>query len=761
MTAIPPEESITQPDSGDGDRGRGPSTAIEGKSTITVGVDGVRPGQLREWSRNLAPYRNLAGDKSIADRARLYANGITTNHDRATEEHRNRWDVIDYMMKGQTLTEWDGPDAVHVPELYKMLETLVPRIEDAVTMFDPWFSVKGREHLDKLKSGKVKAFLDYQLDQAKFSELVPYSIRVMLMYGFCVMKTWWHWETDVRVEKRHRVEQLKDGSKRRVTESREVDKVVYEGPKIKLVDPYWFIIDPKATTPREAEYIGDTCEMTYDQIAELGEQGVYENWRKLADEEPRGSGELADRSRYSRSGANGDFGERRPIGAPKKFMVTEIWGRFDIYGTGRTRECVITVANGDTVLRVQENPFDDKHRPYAIAKANKYAYDFYSVGPLDHCIPLSIELDTHRQIGLEANKLAMCPIIFTEETSDAPDSLWGVEPGTVFKGDYQSLHQLKIGTSLREMAEAESILRRDIEEVAGAPRIFEGTEGGETTATAVERKIQEGNKRVRGYVRAYTSMCEDLLSQMHALNKQYVTRDMKFRVMGKAGARLEEYELAQPEDFLPEVDFEFVGISNLHTLGMEATNLQQFMAAIFPLVQMHPGIVDIPELASRLHDALLGRGADKPIVNVPDPLDELLTQHDENVLMIHGHKVPINRQDDDAEHAKIIEEAVFGNQELWESLHPDIKDLFTVHYERHLQALRGGEVREMAAQNPKPYVAAGSAAFPGQGSLPMPQNQDPRQSPPGETPGPTNMMRQATMGRSQPFSQTDNQIGGM
>lgn len=755
------EEIIGIP--GDGpssDQGRGPSSAITGKDSIVVGLDGLAPGQIREWNKNFSPYFNLASNKKISERARQFANQIRRNHKDATIQIKERWRVLNYLLEGNTLTEWDAPDAIHVPELYKMLETMVPRIEDAVFHFDPWFSVKGRDQMSDLTAAKIKSFLDYQLDQARINGTIPYSIRTMLIYGFAAYKTRWSYESDWRVEREVKRTRMENGKSKFDITRREVERVTFEGPKADLVDPVWFIIEPTCTDPQKARYIGDTCEMTYDEIAALGEQGVFKNHEQLFDKEKRGGeDDYGDYTRQERSSVwpYGSYGSRRPEGSPKVYEVTEIWGRFDLYGTGRTRECVITVSE-DVVLRVQENPFDDKHRPYAVAKANKYPFDFYSIGPLDHCIPLSIELDTHRQIGLEANKLAMCPITFMDETVDAPDSLWGVEPGTVFKGQYNSIQQLKVGTSLREMEMAESILRRDHEEVAGAPRVFEGTSEGEATATGIERKIQEGNKRIRSYVRAFTSMTEELLRQFHALNRQYVTRDMKYRVLGKSGAKLDEYEEVGPEDFGPDVDFEFMGVSNLHTVGMEATNMQQFLGAAWPLIQANPGLIDVPAALDFLFEKLVGR-IDRKVVNVPNSLDSLMSQEDEILVMLEGQRVPVNYEDDDEEHIMVLERDILDNPRF-DTQSPDVQKEILEHYENHKAQMRQKRVRQSAAQNPQPRVAGGQQlGVPGQGSLPQPSPEDPSTTPPGETPGPPNSMRQPKPGRDYGFSQTDN-MGG-
>lgn len=741
------------------DKGRGPSTAREGSSTIRVPIEGLRPNQVKEWYANFAPYRNLAGNDKIAKKALGFARQVKENHDNATLQIKEKWRVLNYLLQGNTITDWEAADAVHVPELYKLREALVPRIEEVLLGSDPWFTVRGREHMDEREAWRLKAFLDYQCDKSGINRKMPYAIRTALTHGFCAFKTRWDVKTDYRVKRTVEREESKKGSL--YTIKREQDEVVvWERPQADLIDPFWFGIDPASDDPQEASYVFDTSLMSYDRIAALGEQGIFENWKDLASQEPRHAPlALGAQHREDRMGVGMDDGAiRRPDGAPKEFEVTEIWGRFDIYGTGRTRECVITVANGTTVLRCQENPHDDKHRPYCVARLNKDPFNFYAVGPLDHGIPLQVELDTVRQIGQEASRLAQAPIILADQQgSNLPDSILGVDPGSVLDCDVDKIHVLNVAVNPAYMERMDSILRRDMEETIGAPRVFEGTGDGSGTATEVERKIQEGNKRVRGYIRAFTTMLEDLLGQFHSLNRQFVTRDMTFRVLGKAAAGLKQYEVVGPQSFGPDIDFEFVGISNLHTAGLEATNLLQFFNATSGILSTQPGILNVDAFLDLLYERMVGKQPGRRIINLKQDEQDMLSQRDENVLLLQGHEVDVHELDDDMEHMLVLADEFLSDREAFEAMSPHVKDAIMQHFYAHQVAARGKAVREQAAQNQAQQGQ--DMAFPGQGTVPGGQDPNPAQTPQGETPGPTNMMRQRKPGRQQGFSQSDNMMG--
>jgi len=738
---------------------RGRSTAREGSSTISIPFSGIKPGQLRQWHENFAPYENLAGNAAIRDKAFEFAIRHKAIHGDKTIAIQKKWNVLNYLLQGNSLVGFGDLEDIHVAELYKMLETIVPRIVEAVLDPDPFFAVKGRTEADKAQEERIQAFLEYQLHECGFKQMAEPLIRAMVIYNFIPVKTFWDFETDFRVKRE--VEKIEDPSKGTIYKirRREIEQVVYEGAGLSAIDPYLWIMDTSNPDHQKNMLCGDTSDMIYDDMLALQDQGVFINVDELKDVQPSASYSNSDVNAQRRSmlyPMDGDTSDLRfPDGSARRFPLTELWGRFDIYGEGRTRECVVTIANDTTVLRVQENPFDDKHRPYAVSRVNEDAFEFYAPGILDHAIPLQIELDRHRQVGIKGSELAINPIITASDVGDLPESIWDVEPGTVFEVPKGSIDTIDIKSPVGDLRHMEEILRRDIEEITGAPRIFEGTSGTENTATGIERKIEEGNRRLRGIIRSFSNLTEQILYQLHSMNAQYVTTKKTFRVLGKKARGLRAYEWVGPETFDSKVDFEFIGISNLHTLGLETTNIVNFLQTAFPFMQAHPGVVDTPFALDLLAKRMFGNGTGRNIVRVPDPLDELMHQADELVLMMSGEYVPISEMDDDMEHLAYIDE--FKGGETWGKLGDRVQGLILEHEATHKAMMRQKSLREKASQGMSPTIAGGQAGFQGQGSIPNEQQAGtPSQTPPGETPGPANLQRMTNPGRDSQTFQTEN-----
>jgi len=487
--------------------------ADEKTVTITETLGDVTPEEVQKWYGAQVPYSNLATDPGVSERALHFAKTVKRNWEDKTIAIRDKWRAIQWMMRGNSLSRIFPNAEVHVPELYKKRETLVPRIEEAVMDYDPWFRVKGREPMDQVQESKIAAYLDYQLDKVHFQDKHAPCIRTMLDYGFVVLKIWYDYKEVSYVKKTtERIEEPGESPKYII--KRERKKRVECGAKVKLVDPLDFLIEAMATDPQEALFVGDSRDMTFDEIVSMAKLGVYD---KAATEELRGTRrsmeQYTDYDRLERSLTYSNHGfDNEPEGAAAKIRVTEVWGLFDPYDTGETAEYVITIANDNTVLRVQENPFDSKHRPYAVARVAGDSYEFIGVGPFDHAVRLNIELDEHRNLALQAHRNALCPLTFVSDDTDFPDSIWEVEPGSVFRTPTPPTF-MTVPDTWRNMVESNEMFRRDIDEVTGAPVEMMGTQSPDNTATATVTRRDEGNKRVLGYVRAYTRMMEQVLGR--------------------------------------------------------------------------------------------------------------------------------------------------------------------------------------------------------------------------------------------------------
>ena len=188
-------------------------------------------------------YENFADMAQVADRAVMYAREARRTHEDKTAHLRRRWRVANHMYRGNSVANVWGLDDVHVPEIYKAVETLVPRLEEAVMNYDPYFNVKGRDAMDRMTQARIQAWLEFLADQSGLRRTIQPAIRSMLIYQFAMYKIWWAFETDWRVVKEIIPHYNRSGVDYEIR--REYKEVVtYDGPKVRLVDPFDVIVDP-------------------------------------------------------------------------------------------------------------------------------------------------------------------------------------------------------------------------------------------------------------------------------------------------------------------------------------------------------------------------------------------------------------------------------------------------------------------------------------------------------------------------------------
>lgn len=748
----------------------GETSEVSGRG-VKTGSFTIRdvPGPLsadlaKKWTNQQIPYHNIAGEAS--DRDEKFVRAVQSYkriYQDKTLGLRKKWRYINHMLRGNSTSKIPGLPDIHVPELYKRLETACTRIHEAIKSYSDWFKVRGRDPMDETEAQLIQEFIRWQLLESDADALDLPGIRSLFTYQVCVAKVQW----DRRIERRPKtqVEEIpipEGGFDYKFTRTIE-EQVVFDGPVAHLVDPLNLIIDTSKSDPRRAMFIGDTCRMTKGEIMAKCNSGEWKNGHLVKDLQGNAlpASEIEhDKMLRSITEKYGQ-GLRLPEGSPEEFDVTEVWCRTDLYGDGGEVEAKIVTVQDKVCVCAIENFYDSKKRPYAVAVWSKEGFDLFGTGPLDNAVRTNEELDHHRQLAMESHKLSVCPMVFTEEDADLPDTLLGALPGSVFSG-VGKVQFASPPDTLRSMPMVEQTLKMDIQETTGIPDILQGTDnGGANTATEIERRIQEGNKRLLGGIRAYSGFQEQILHLFHEMNKQFVLRRQKFRVLGKAAKHLGSYAEIKPTDFQKAIDFEFIGLANLHTIGTRATAIANFLTIMTPYVGMMQDRINIPKLLQEFYDVTIGQSLGEDIIDVPSMLNTLMAPEEENYHLLSGTDIRVDEMDDDEDHLPIHAQALL---EAKKKGNTHAEKLILGHILNHSVSARRKEIRQKAAQSrapiasqpqrpsepgeTEPVTAVSPTSGSGAGS--------PSQTPAGETPGPPSLGTMNRPGRSNAIPQTTN-----
>jgi len=114
-------------------------------------------------------------------------------------------------------------------------------------------------------------------------------------------------------------------------------KVIKNIPTLEVCNSKNVIIDP--TSMGESSKIGFIIYSFETSLSELKKEGKYKNLDAV----------------------NVNFNDK----PRQKFVAYEYWGYWDIHNTGTVEPVVVTWV-GDTIIRMEENPFPDKDLPFVI-----------------------------------------------------------------------------------------------------------------------------------------------------------------------------------------------------------------------------------------------------------------------------------------------------------------------------------------------------------------------------------------------------------
>lgn len=714
---------------------------------------------------------NRAGDRDVAAEATKLATNITQEWTEKMRGLHRRWRATWHMLAGNTL-ERSGPEDVHVPEIYKAIETMVPRIEEAVLGDDQWFGVVPKKHADRRTADAIAAYMDWQNSQNNTRTLIQPAIRDMLVTQVAVFYSYWERRITMRNVRTPKKEWVKGKLKRSVKVERK-EVVDFAGVRSRLVDPIDFIIDTKSTNPQDAQFVGHRAWMTTDQIKAVGRDMGWMNLDKLDEQSSQSTlGTPMDYYAWARDPA-ARYGQRhepdhKQDNRPQKMEVVFLYVRASMDG-GPVQDWRIAIAGGRVALEVRPNPHDGQFRPYSVMRVTKSGHEFFGIGPFDNAVRLSQHLDRYWQITMRGAALAGQPMVFAEEDSELPDSLYRVSPGKVYKGvGNVRFTQIPDGF-LRSAPLIISLWQRNLEETVGSFRINMGQDSG-GTATEASLSMQEGNRRMRGIIRSVGDGLESLLEVQYKLTLQNSSEDTEFPVLGKRAIDLKRTHLMiGPADFLDDVKFELIGLRNSRNYGMKSTNLQSFINSTTPFIMANPQAVDQVALMHEFARELIGPEEADRIVKVPTPLDSLYSQDEENEGLVQGEEMPVDPDDDDEDHLTKIKPLFDRAVNPKIEMHDGVRRVIIQHALQHELQLKNKKAREKAqqARTPQqmqmlPPEAGGQA---GSGGKESPRAggfsdamtelaNEPGGQTPNENPGPADQRKYGKSGRS---SRTTNQ----
>lgn len=678
------------------------------------------------------PYDNFAGNRILAGRALSFAQKAKSKWLADTSAIQENWRWIDYLLRGNSLRRTGNRD-VHVPEILKAHRAIVPRVVEAFFgNGQSFFAAKGRDKRDRQRDIAVSSLLQFQLEQTGFRALMAPFVSSICKYQVGVWKVCW----ETRTEKipYHWVETVvEDGVTKELHKRQWKEVATFVGNRIRMVDPARLILDAQRWDLNDLAYIGDERDVPLHEVLD---DNRYENTNELIEARNNPTG-VETRVQPHQAARSGLRRAEEPDDMPKEtsqlVKLTELWCWFNWAKDGSRpdmRKTVITIADDRVVLRVQENPHDDKHLPYAIARFNDNGFEFFDVGLYDPALRVQDEIDHFRGTLYEAADLILAPRAFTKGPAvDLPNNMFDMPAGWIGK-EVGDIVFAPVPNTLQSAPFIDQIHRRDIEEITGVTRLWQGSEGGQigqgTTATEVRRKIEESNRRLLGLIRSVDEGMTALLRIMHSNNQQFMADKTKFRILNPRWAKelgSDEYTI-RPSELLGPVDFTFYGVTRIQAYGLRGTNLLTFLQVMGPFMQENPQMFNMPQVAKQVYQAVVGEDSEDDILRDPQDLETMSDQLAENLKLVAGQRVAVHPLDDDRKHMAQMDQA--GMRQIVDNRNgkwPDpVVKAVREHYKLHDEQLRKKEEQEramerMAKQRALMAATAGQDEAPPAGGL--------------------------------------------
>ena len=159
--------------------------------------------------------------------------------------------------------------------------------------------------------------------------------------------------------------------------------------------------------------------------------GVYENLDLI---KPGDTGNMTDAQKEYASilglSSKSEAVFQRKLKATKKSGYVEIdecYGRYDLDGDGVPEEVIVTIANGDVVIRKEPTPFRHKRyvRPFIVGRYIKLANTFYGLSKVILGLPLLYELNASRSQSTDARTYSNFPMMYEDKSKSVRwDGVW-------------------------------------------------------------------------------------------------------------------------------------------------------------------------------------------------------------------------------------------------------------------------------------------------------------------------------------------------
>jgi hypothetical protein len=516
-----------------------------------------------------------------------------------------------------------------LPFGFTIIETQAPQIIDIFFRGGSVIQFKGQDANDAMYEDPITDFHIHQFEEMGFQAKTAAFIKAMLLDGTAFAKVPYRYK---EIETMRRASVVDPVSGETMQTKRPVTEVLFDGPDLEIVPIYDFFPDWTVKRPGDVASMRGCVHRTFKTLASLKNNPLYKNTAELETSLSVKGYEAWARPYYS-DAYRDDFDKlndnEEGVKEEGTVEIWEYWGLFDPNQDGKFEEYIIVIANGDVVLRCEQNFYDYKFKPFVACPNYMRESEFYGIPELLAVRSLIKEANTLRNARLDNINLSVNPMWIADRSAGInTKSLFSRPNGVIWTNDVNAIRPLppldpSIG-SREEMAFIQNDIQNATAMVNAAPVASNLGKQFGRSATGVNFIQSFASSRISLKARMLGELYFKQVAKIMLLtNRQFVTEDQWVRVMDPNSpnpfVQLPADAFFRAFDFLVETTLENGGPEG------QFQKIQTVSQILQAVENSQPGTVKSEVVLEALLRPLLGRQV-KRFVNSPDERQQMQMQ---------------------------------------------------------------------------------------------------------------------------------------
>lgn len=539
-------------------------------------------------SDNIFEQGNL-GQTAAEERA------VLTVRNFMTRSEKYRAPFLELALKARELYETWRPSSrsiiqranLKLPFGFSIIETEVPQLVDMFLHDRHIMAVEGWEEADWPYEGVLSDFLNQQLEDMRFRPKFPAYIKNMLLDGTAVAKVSYRYTEKLKTTRVH-LQNPQTGEIKEVRVDRpEVD---YDGPDFEVLQLCDFYPDWSVTVPGDVQAMRGCAHAKWTTLTALKEKRVadgsrvYKNLDVLERSISAKGSDAWSKPYFMSEDFKMKFEQQQdvePEGSKKAgdIEIWEYWGLYDPKGDGNYKEYVLTIANGDVVIREMANPYDCKLKPFVMTPNIIRDHELYGIPELLAVKALIKEATVLRNSRLDAVNLSVNPMWLVDRAGGInTKKLYARAGGIVLTNDMNALKNISVPDPSSTSGVEVQGLTQDIQAatsyMGSAPTLSQlgSTYGRSATGVNFIQSFAGQRMGLKGIMLSETCF-KPMGRLMLGFNAQYVTDEQWVRALD--ASQENPFSSLSPDTF--KRGFDFV-VEPRHDAGGPAGEFQKMQA---------------------------------------------------------------------------------------------------------------------------------------------------------------------------------------